>query len=127
MIQIKPTINTNLRPDHHTLNSAIRAYPKGTIVEGIEWFIAPANLYKPDGAMYQKAGDKWLRVTAVQEPGKTKISADGWMAVIHMGSSTGLPVILQDDTTPPSEPPGNEKKIISAVITYSDGTTEVLV
>lgn len=126
MIQIKPIQNTNLRPDPHTLNGAIKSYPKDSLVEGDEWFIAPADLFKGDGTRYQKKGDKWLHATAIQAPGMPKVEVDGWMAVIHMGSSAGLPIILKDDTIP-NDPPTGEIKIISAVITYSDGSIERLV
>ena len=124
MIQIKPTQTTNLRPDPHTLNSAIKSYVKDSIVTGDTWFIATQDLYNGT-KQYQKKGDKWLHVTAIQEPGKPEVQVSGWMSVIHMGSSVGLPVIIRDDQTP-APTPTPTKKIISAVLYYDDGTTEEL-
>lgn len=114
MIQIKPQVSTNLRPTPTTDNLPIRSFTAGTILSGAQWVIIPADVYK-NGTLIQKAGDKWLKVDS-PEP--------GYMAVIHKGSTAGLPRILQDDSTPPNP---SERTIISAIITYSDGTTERLV
>ena len=108
MIQIKLTQNTNLRPGPHTLNSAIKSYPKDSIVTGSAWFIAEQDYYNGT-KQYQKKGDKWLHVTAIQEPGKPEVQVSGWMSVIHMGSSVGLPVIIRDDQTPAPTPTTNTR------------------
>lgn len=117
MIRIQTQDRTNLRPSASTDNAPIKSYPTGTILTGSVWQIILSDVYK-NGVRIQMAGDKWLKVDAPEA---------GHMAVIHMGKTAGLPTILQDDTPTVPPPPSGERKIVSAVITYSDGTTERLV
>ncbi len=107
---------TRLRTDHNTFAPVITSYGVTALVQGDILWEAPA-----DGNEVKK-GDKWLHVTQVNDQPVTQ----GWMALVHKG----VPICkdfkdLTGGTPPP--PPSTEKKIVSAVITYSDGTTEKLV
>lgn len=114
MIQIKTNTNTNLRPSPSLNNTSIKTYPGGSVLSGAEIVTIPADVYSGI-TLVQKKGDTWLKVTSPQA---------GYMAIVHKG----LPVttIISDGSTPTPDPT-TPRKIVSAVVTYSDGSMERLV
>lgn len=125
LIEVRLSQKTNLRPAPNTDNTPLFSYAAGTIMQGNEIVTLTADLYKGTTRIGMK-GDQWLKVLDVNGTAK-----EWYVALKHMGITSGYPVIVRDDrgttTPPPSNPPTSEKKIVSAVITYSDGTTERLV
>lgn len=108
---------TRLRTDHTTFATVITSYGIAAIVQGDDLWIAPA-----DGSEVKK-GDKWLHVTHVND---VPLPVSGWMAYIHKG----VPICkdFKDLTSgSPPIPPATDRKIISLVAYYDDGTTQKLV
>jgi GH25 family lysozyme M1 (1,4-beta-N-acetylmuramidase) len=110
MYQYEATANgdgTRIRTDHSTASSYLNTYPKGTLFEGNEIFVAPSNLSNSSGT-YQLAGDKWLKI--IQINGKPPSNSAGpitqavWVALIHMGSSI-CKLVDNGPVTPPPDTP----------------------
>jgi GH25 family lysozyme M1 (1,4-beta-N-acetylmuramidase)/exopolysaccharide biosynthesis protein len=99
---------TRIRLDHNTAANYVNSYPRGTVFSGNEIFTATVQLSNANG-VYQKVGDKWLRVELVNgQPPKDSagavITVPVWVALIHMGSAY-CTVVDNGAPTDPTDPP----------------------
>lgn len=111
---------TRLRKDHTTFASVITSYGISTLVQGDTIWTAPA-----DGNEVKK-GDIWLHVTHVNDAPLAQ-EEQGWMAYIHKGVPICKDFKDLTGTTPPPPTPATERKIVTLVAYYDDGTTQKLV
>jgi hypothetical protein len=112
---------TRLRLDHNTLANYVNSYPRGTVFEGDELFVAPTDLSNASG-VYQKAGDKWLRVLKVngQDPRNSAgvvLTQPVWVSVLHMGSQQICSLVDNGATEPPVDPPPSGVETLHVVAT----------
>lgn len=87
---------TRLREDHNTFAPVITSYNRGQKIVGDQIWEAPA-----DGTEVKK-GDKWIRVTHVDE---VELTRKGWMAYIHKGEDICKDFHeISDEVPPPTSP-----------------------
>jgi exopolysaccharide biosynthesis protein len=103
---------TRIRLDHNTAANYVNSYPRNTVFSGDEIFTATVQLSNANG-VYQKVGDKWLRVELVNgQPPKDSsgvvLTVPVWVALIHMGSA--YCTVVDNGTTPP--PPTNTVHVV---------------
>lgn len=123
LVEVKLLYKTNLRPNPNTDNTPIASYAAGTIMRGNEIVTLTTDIFKGTTRIGM-AGDQWLKVLDVNGISKT-----GYIALKHMGSTGGYPIIVRDDrgtSTPPTEPPAGEDKVVKVVLYWESGKVEEL-
>ena len=76
MYKMTTMYGTRIRTEPNTAATVITSVLANVTVEGSELFTASEPLQNANG-VYQKVGDKWLKITYN--------GVTGWMAYIHMG------------------------------------------
>jgi hypothetical protein len=93
------TADTRIRSKSDTGGSVLGLIPANVVISGKELFTATKQLTNSNGVVYQKPGDKWVRVTYN--------GILGWVAYIHMGGFICTDFVEIDDSVP-VEPPIQE-------------------
>ena len=104
---------TRVRDQSNTLGNILTQVNANVVVTGTEVFIAPRELRKADGTLYQMVGDKWLKISY---NGYT-----GWMAFTHLGRPVCKNWVEITDT-PPTDPPPSVGFPQSYILTNDDPT-----
>jgi len=109
---IRPIESMTRRRDNHSTLGAILSYvgPSDLVKCSVE-FVADKDLFTTDGMLYQKTGDKWGHVEALngveQVPGS-------WVSITHKGAQ-----ISNFVAAPPVE---ESPTLVHTIETFSDGS-----
>ncbi len=103
---INETIRTlSARSGHDAYYSTVRSLSPGKMAKGDRKYEPASDVYRiVDGknTLVNKAGDKWLHVTEMQNESGVYVTVDLWMAEIHLGNHY---LTVTGEPTPPPEPP----------------------